>query len=214
MISTWGDESCLFSKVSKSYGIATSLLRGPRAVSGPLAAKCLPIPCFVIYSLPSHGESGGAHVRCLVLAKGVGKTSSTSCCEMDPKTSLSISSPDTPRLCKLNAHSGMLSDPSGAECTKIAHRRSLAIFTADKDIARNSAARSSFTHLLRRRNRGSLAIFFAEQIAHLGASKNRDFLGSVKNRRRSRRESRDFGALSSGVQVRQRHIELTWEFTC
>ena len=57
-----------------------------------------------------------------------------------------------------------------AECTKIAHRRSLAIFTADEGIAGNSATRTIFTHFLRRRNRGSLAIFFAEEIAHLGAS--------------------------------------------
>ena len=63
------------------------------------------------------------------------------------------------------------------ECTKIAHRRSLAIFTADKGIAGNSAARTIFTHFLRRRNRGSLATFFAEEIAHLGASKIRAIFG-------------------------------------
>ena len=57
------------------------------------------------------------------------------------------------------------------ECTKIAHRRSLAIFTADEVVAGNSAARTSFTHFLRRRNRGSLAIVFAEEIAQLAASK-------------------------------------------
>ena len=69
----------------------------------------------------------------------------------------------------------------GTECTKIAHRRSLAIFTADEGIAGNSAARTIFTHFLRRRNRGSLAIFFAEEIAHLGASKRRAiFWGAVK----------------------------------
>ena len=67
------------------------------------------------------------------------------------------------------------------ECTKIAHRRSLAIFTADEGIAGNSAARTIFTHFIRRRNRTSLAIFFAEEIAHLGASKNRAiFWGAVK----------------------------------
>ena len=67
------------------------------------------------------------------------------------------------------------------ECTKIAHRHSLAIFTADEGIAGNSAARTNFTHFLRRRNRGSLAFFFAEEIAHLGASKNRAiFWGAVK----------------------------------
>ena len=71
--------------------------------------------------------------------------------------------------------------PSESECTKIAHRRSLAIFTADEGIAGNSAARTIFTHFIRRRNRGSLAIFFAEEIAHLGASKNRAiFWGAVK----------------------------------
>ena len=46
-------------------------------------------------------------------------------------------------------------------------------FTADEGIARNSTARTIFTHFLCRRNRGSLAIFFAEEIAHLGASKDR-----------------------------------------
>ena len=66
---------------------------------------------------------------------------------------------------------------SGGECTKIAHRSSLAIFTADAGIAGNSAVRTIFNHFLRRRNRGSLAIFFAEEIAHLflGPLKNRDF---------------------------------------
>ena len=57
------------------------------------------------------------------------------------------------------------------EHTKIVHRRSLAIFTADKGIAGNSAARIIFTRFHRRKNHGSLAIFFAEEIAHLGASK-------------------------------------------
>ena len=37
----------------------------------------------------------------------------------------------------------------------------------------NSAARIIFTRFHRRKNRGSLAIFFAEEIAHLGASKSR-----------------------------------------
>ena len=55
------------------------------------------------------------------------------------------------------------------ECTKVAHRRSLANFkfTADESIAGNSAARIIFTRFHRRKNRGSLAIFFAEEIAHL-----------------------------------------------
>ena len=84
---------------------------------------------------------------------------------------------------------------ASSECTKIAYRRLLAIFTADEGIARNSAMRTIFTHFLRRRNRGSLAIFFAEDIAHLGASKSGAiFSGSGKTRRRSRRESREFGA--------------------
>ena len=69
----------------------------------------------------------------------------------------------------------------GSECTKIAHRRSLAIFTADEGIAGNSATRIIFTRFHRRENRGSLAIFFAEEIAHLGASKSRAiFPGAVK----------------------------------
>ena len=69
---------------------------------------------------------------------------------------------------------------SDTECTKIAHRRSLAIFTADEGIAGNSAARIIFTRFHRRKNRGLLAIFFAEEIAHLGASKSRAiFPGAV-----------------------------------
>ena len=67
------------------------------------------------------------------------------------------------------------------ECTKIAHRRLLAIFTADEGIAGNSAARTIFTHFLRRGNCASLAILFAEEIAHLGAPKHRAiFWGAVK----------------------------------
>ena len=54
--------------------------------------------------------------------------------------------------------------------------------------------------LIARENRRSLAIFFAEEIAHVGALKNRAILrGSGKNRRRNRRESRDFGALRGGA---------------
>ena len=58
----------------------------------------------------------------------------------------------------------------------------LAIFAADEGIAGNSAARTIFTHFIRRRNRGSLAIFSAEEIAsELGASKKRAiFWGAVK----------------------------------
>ena len=70
---------------------------------------------------------------------------------------------------------------SETECTKIEHRCSLAIFTADESIPRNSAARIIFTRFHRRRNRGSLAIFFAEEKAHLEASKSRAiFPGVVK----------------------------------
>ena len=94
----------------------------------------------------------------------------------------------------------MTEPQSAAECTKIAHRCSLAIFIAGEVIAGNSAARIIFTSLHRRKNRGSLAIFFAEEIAHLGGlKKSRDFSASGKNRSRNRRESRDFGALRSAV---------------
>ena len=98
---------------------------------------------------------------------------------------------------------------SWAECTKIAHRHSLAIFIADEGIASNSAVRTIFSHFLRRRNRGSLANFFAEEIAHLVASKNLTiFGGSGKNRHRSRRESRDFGALRSWGGGRTEELAL------
>ena len=60
-----------------------------------------------------------------------------------------------------------------SECTKTAHRRSLTISTADEGVAGSSAARTIFTHSLRRRNRGSLAIFFAEEIAHLSRAAKR-----------------------------------------
>ena len=54
-----------------------------------------------------------------------------------------------------------------SECTKIAHRRSLAIFATDWDsgIAGNSAVGIKFVPFNRRENRRSLAIFFAEEIA-------------------------------------------------
>ena len=66
-----------------------------------------------------------------------------------------------------------------AECTKIAHRRSLAIFTADSGIAGNSAVGIKFVPFNRRENRRSLAIFFAEEIAHLGALKIARFCGGA-----------------------------------
>ena len=89
----------------------------------------------------------------------------------------------------MTAHLRAPSSNPYPECTKIAHRRSLAIFIADEGIAGNSAARISFTRFHRRKNRGSLAIFFAEEIAHLGASKSRAISpGAVKNRRCNRRE--------------------------
>ena len=84
--------------------------------------------------------------------------------------------------------------PFTPECTKIAHRRSLAIFAADSGIAGNSAVGIKFVPFNRRENRLSLAIFFAKEIAHLGALKIARFCGgSGENRRRNRRESRDFG---------------------
>ena len=82
------------------------------------------------------------------------------------------------------------------ECTKIAHRRSLAILTADEGIAGNSAARISYTRFYRRKNRGSLAIFLRRgNGAFWDLKKSRDFSGSGKHRRHNHRESRDFGAL-------------------
>ena len=68
---------------------------------------------------------------------------------------------------------------SGAECTKIAHRRSLAIFDADSGIAGNSAVGIKLLLFNRRENRRSLAIFFAEEIAHLGALKIARFCGGA-----------------------------------
>ena len=90
------------------------------------------------------------------------------------------------------------------ECTKIAHRRSLAIFTADEGIAGNSAARTIFTHFLRRRNRGSPAVFFAEEIAHLGASKNRAIIGGAVKIAAAAAENRAI-LVHSGVNLNHAH---------
>ena len=65
------------------------------------------------------------------------------------------------------------------ECTKIAHRRSLAIFAADSGIAENSAVGIKFAPFSRRENRRSLAIFFAEEIAYLGALNIARFCGGA-----------------------------------
>ena len=65
------------------------------------------------------------------------------------------------------------------ECTKIAHRRSPAIFAADSGIARNSAVGIKLVPFNRRENRRSLAIFFAKEIAHLGALKIARFSGGA-----------------------------------
>ena len=87
---------------------------------------------------------------------------------------------------------------SSPECTKIAHRRSLAIFSADEGIAGNPAARVIFTRFHRRKNSRFASDFLRRgNRACWGLKKSRDFFGSGKNRRRNRRESRDFGALSS-----------------
>ena len=64
---------------------------------------------------------------------------------------------------------------------------------------REFGSEDHFYRFLRRRNRGSLAIFFAEEIAHLGAP-SPSIWGSGRNRHRSRRESRDFGALRVSPQ--------------
>ena len=66
-----------------------------------------------------------------------------------------------------------------AECTKIAHCRSLAIFAADSGIAGNSAVGIKFVPFTRRENRRSLASFFAEEIAHVGALKIARFCGGA-----------------------------------
>ena len=104
----------------------------------------------------------------------------------------------------VSERSGVFSNSRGAgggtECTKIAHRRSLAIFTADEGIAENSAVRIIFARFHRRKNRARFASDFLRRgnRTSWGLKKSRDFSGSGKNRRRNRRESRDFGALSWG----------------
>ena len=86
-----------------------------------------------------------------------------------------------------------------AEGTKIAHRRSLAISTAEGGIAGNSAARTIFTPS-QKKSRFASDFLCRGNRASWGLKKSRDCLGSGKNRRRSRRESRDFGALRPRTQ--------------
>ena len=68
------------------------------------------------------------------------------------------------------------------ECTKIAHRRSLAIFTADEGIAGNSAARTILTHVLRRRMRFASDFLRRGKSRILGPKNRASFLGSGKIR--------------------------------
>ena len=89
----------------------------------------------------------------------------------------------------------------GAECTKIAHRRSLAIFAADSGIAGNSAVGIKFVPSNRRENRRSLALFFffAEEIAHLGALKIARFYGGAVKIAAATAENRAILVHSGGV---------------
>ena len=86
---------------------------------------------------------------------------------------------DAPQAWAGSDTSGSQAGTAAPECTKIAHRRSLAIFAADSGIAGNSAVGIKFVPFNRRENRRSLAIFFAEEIAHLGASKIARFCGGA-----------------------------------
>ena len=94
---------------------------------------------------------------------------------------------------------------SDAECTTIAHRRSLAIFAADSGIAGNSAVGIKIVPFNRRENRRSLAIFFAEEIAHLGALKIARFCGGAVKITAATAENRAILVHSSGqMYVRTR----------
>ena len=71
-----------------------------------------------------------------------------------------------------------------SECTKIAHRRSLAIFTADEGIARKSAARTIFIHKFSSQKKSRFASDFLRRgnRASWGLEKSRDdCLGSGKS---------------------------------
>ena len=70
----------------------------------------------------------------------------------------------------------------GTECTKIAHHRSLAIFTADEGIAGNSAARIIFTRFHRRKkSRFASDLLRRGYRASWGLKKSRvTFPGAVK----------------------------------
>ena len=84
------------------------------------------------------------------------------------------------------------------KCTKIAHRRSLAIFAADSGIARNSAVGIKFVPFNPQRKSPFASDFLRRGNRASWGLKNRAILrGSSKNRRRNRRESHDFGALST-----------------
>ena len=75
-------------------------------------------------------------------------------------------------------------------------------------IAGNSAVRTILTHFLRRRNRGSLAIFFAEEIAHLGASKIARFFGEQQKVAAATAENRAILAHSGANCRAKSHFQV------
>ena len=64
-----------------------------------------------------------------------------------------------------------------------------------------------FVRFNRRANRRSLAIFRRKKITHLGALNIANFARSGKNHRRNRRETRDFGALSTKTKDKKKSRE-------
>ena len=101
----------------------------------------------------------------------------------------------------------------GLSAPKIAHRRSLATLPQTR-VSKGTLQRGPvFTHFLRRKNRGSLAVFFAEQIAHPGASKNRATLGGAVKIAAAAAENRAIlvrrGVGLSTKQTTERTISLT-----
>ena len=98
------------------------------------------------------------------------------------------------------------------ECTKIAHRRLLAIFTADEGIVRNSAARIIFT-CFHRRKKSRFASGFLRRgnRASWGLKRRPIFPGAVKITAATA-ENRNFGALrfQSVMQVAHDTLELGW----
>ena len=142
------------------------------------------------------------------------------CCSCSHPTLWAFPSGNLPRDCRVMAKPTSLQYlMSPPECTKIAHRRSLAIFFRRRGYRKEFRSENHF-YPFSSQKKSRLASDFLRRgnCASWGLEKSRDCLGSGKNRRRSRRESRDFGALRSphrrsislGLILRARGVAVVW----